>query len=204
MSRLDSRDYRWFAICVPPQKEFVFQRLLDGDGFATFVPTRKVWRFRNHQARVQGKKHEVEYPIMPRYVFVGMNDHTPGWAEVFRYRVFFDRVSEDQLRRRDRPGYRDRHVKASIVGFDGQPYQIPNRPLYNLMLAHNAGTFNAPDSHKYMQTHYEFGPDDRVITDDGLFEGRVQEISGNMAKVFIEIFGGYREIEVSLDKLVAA
>ena len=182
LSRLDSRAYSWYAVCVPPQKEFVFQRLLDRDGFATFVPTRKEWRFANRIARVKKRKSEKVYPVMPRYVFVGMNTGTPGWDAVFRFNI----------------------IHPTVIGFDGEPYQIPNDPLYRLMREHNRGRFNAPDSHRYMQTHREFKAGDMVLTDDGLFEGRVQELQGNMARVFIEMFGSSREVMVDIDKLVAA
>jgi len=91
-----------------------------------------------------------------------------------------------------------------VVGFNDTPYAIPHDPLWRLMRQHNAGRFNAPEWERYMQTHREFGPGDKVITDDGLWEGRVVEIRGRMARIFIELFGAEREVEVATDTLVAA
>ena len=181
MSRLDSRDYSWFVLCVPPQREFVVEILLSRTGFAIFIPTKREFKFANMAARRRGRKTEMTLPIMPRYVFMGMNDHTPGWYGALRFKVI-----------------------TGIIGFDGQPYEMPNEPLRKLMWQHNSGEFNAPLHHRYMQTHREFEEGDDVITDDGLFEGKVVQISGNMAKVFIEMFGQYREVSITLEKLVAA
>lgn len=166
---------------VQPQKERVFQRLLDGDGFATFVPLKTEWRFTNAVTRIKVKKREVQYPLMPRYVFVGMNTRTPGWASVFRFDI----------------------IRPRVISLQGHPYEIPNGPLYRLMRSHNQGRFNAPDAHRYMQTHQEFEVNDRVLVEGGLFEGRVVEITGRIAKVLVGLLGG-QEINVELDKLVPA
>ncbi len=192
MSRLDSRAYRWYALCVPPQREFAVERILGQAGFAVFVPTRTEWRFANRSARKKKSKREITYPLMPRYVFVGMNEGTPGWADIWRFRIV-----------------------TSVIWDAGKPYEVPHdtrkgsnghpdRPgLRDLMWQHNAGQFRAPGEQQYMQTRREFEVGDSVLTDDGLFEGRVAEIEGKMARVFVDIFGGSREIKISLDKLVA-
>ncbi len=180
MSRLDLREYRWFVLCTPPQREFLAELLLSREGFATFIPTRREWRFNNHVARMKRIKTERTYPLMPRYLFVGMSDHTPGWRGIFRFGVV-----------------------TSVIGVDNVPEVVRYQPLHDLMQRHNAGRFRAPLAHQYMQTHREFKVGDRVLTDDGLFEGKVKEIKGNMAKVFIEIFGRTTQFEVPLDKLVA-
>jgi len=59
--RLDHAAYTWFALTTPPQKELVVERLLTQTGFATFVPTRKEWRFANRIARAKRRKTEKTY-----------------------------------------------------------------------------------------------------------------------------------------------
>ena len=50
----------------------------------------------------------------------------------------------------------------------------------------------------------EFSIGEEVVTDDGLFTGKVTEIDGRIAVVFVDIFGSSREISVALAKLIAA
>jgi transcription antitermination factor NusG len=151
-------------------------------GFAVFVPAKTEWRFANEIARGRKKKTEQSFPLMPRYVFLGMNDTwTPGWYGVVRF-----------------------NVVTSIIGFGGIPYEIPNKPIWDLMRKHNSGRFRAPRAHRFMQTSREFEVGDQIITEDGLFEGKVTEIKPPMARIFVDILGGYHEINVHLDRLVAA
>ena len=71
MSRLDSREYDWFVLCVAPQRELAVEKILGGEGFATFVPTRREFRFANHIARMKKRKTEKTYPLFPRYILLG-------------------------------------------------------------------------------------------------------------------------------------
>lgn len=189
MSRLDSRDYTWYVLCVTPQRELAIQKIMDREGFATFVPTRREFRFANHIARMKKRKTEKIYPLMPRYCFLGMSGRTPGWDRVFCFTGTLN--------------YRRQRIITSVIGVDGVPYQVPHNPIHDLMDRFNQGRFNCPEREKYMQTHREFKVGDEVLTEDGLFEGRVKEIDENIATMLINIFGGHREIKVALDKLVA-
>ena len=189
MSRLDSREYDWFVLCVAPQRELAVEKILGGEGFATFVPTRREFRFANHIARMKKCKTEKTYPLMPRYIFVGMSDRTPGWERIFCFTGALN--------------YRRERIISSVIFMNGKPYQIPHDPIHDLMDRFNHGHFNCPEREKYMQTYREFKVGDEVLTEDGLFEGRVKEIDGNIATMLVNIFGGNREIMVALDKLVA-
>ncbi len=202
--RLDSRNYTWFAVVTPPQKEFVAEKVLANEGFATFLPTRKEWRFRNKIARMKRQKHEVTYPLMPRYVFIGMSEGTPGWERVMPYAIRRFIADGDGQAREIEARLTRRPLVQYIVGVDGEPFEIPADPLWRLMVEYNRGRFNAPGYHQFMQTHREFTVGDTVVTEDGLFEGVVRQIEGHMAKVFIQFFGDDREVEVALEKLVAA
>ncbi len=200
MSRLDSRDYRWFVLCVPPQKELAVERIMGAEGFATFVPVAKEHKFANAAARGRMDKKLVSLPLMPRYVFLGMSDNTPGWARVFCYTSIFNRHKQ--------------RIATGVIGMNGRPYEVPHdtvrgkdgKPdrvgIRTFMLRHNAGEFNAPSYHKYMQTHREFEPGDMVITEDELFTGKVIEIDGHTALLDLEIFGGRHKTRIALEKLV--
>ena len=193
MSRLDSREYSWYVLCVPPQRERVAERILSDAGFATFVPTRREWRFANKVARRRGQKTERTLVLMPRYLFLGMSpDHTPGWHGALKFRIV-----TGILYHADQP-YKVPH--DTVKGKNGHPDRTGIR---DLMWKFSAGKFSAPDHHKYMQTHHEFEEGDDVISDAG-FTGRVEKISGNMAKVLIDILGGYHYANIPLENLVKA
>ncbi len=189
MSRLDSSAFAWFVLCVPPQKELVVEKIMGAEGFATFVPVTKKYDFANGAARARMIKTEIRLPIMPRYVFLGMSDRTPGFERVFCYTGIFNRYK--------------RRIATGVLGVDGKPCQVRHESLRLFMLRHSAGAFNAPSYHKFMQTHREFEVGDMVVTEDELFTGRVINITDNRARVFIKIFGGTAEASIPLENLVA-
>ena len=190
MSRLDSRNYNWFVLVVPPQKELAVEKIMVGEGFATFVPVKRQHKFANAAARGRGIRTEKALPIMPRYVFIGMApDITPGWDRVFCYTGIFNRYK--------------RRVANGVLGVDGRPCRVRHGPLRAFMLRHSAGEFNAPGYHVSEHVHRQFAPGDLVATEDELFAGRVVDIRGNRARVFIEIFGGGHEVSIPLEKLVS-
>ncbi len=190
MKKLDSREYAWFVLCVPPQRELAVEKILSAEGYATFTPVTKKYGFANGAARARKQKTEVAIPLIPRYVFIGMSDRTPGWDRVWCYTGIFNK-------------FRHR-IATGVLGVDGKPCQVRHEPLRQFMLRHSSGAFNSPSYHRYMrQTGREFEPGDMVVTDDELFTGRVIEITDNRARVFIDIFGGGHEASIPIDKLVA-
>lgn len=179
--RLDSRAYNWFILCVPPRREFAVERILGDAGFAVFVPARTEWRFSNRIARKRKQKKEITLALMPRYLFLGMSDATPGWHGALKFKVV-----------------------TSIIHLDGKPYEVPGNAVSDMMWRHNNGKFRAPGMQKYMETRREFEVGDKVLTEDGLFEGRVQEITPPFARVLIKMLGSSREVMVDLANLVSA
>lgn len=185
--RNDSRAYAWFVVVVPPQKELAAERILGKEGFATFVPVRREYRYANKIARAQGRKTERRFALMPRYLFLGMGAGTPGWDRVVCYRLV-----------------------QGIIGHEGRPLEVPHdtchgQPgLRDLMWRHNAGDFNAPGYQRYMETHREFGPGDDVLAIDENLKGKVIEIIEDRARVELPFFGAYRVVEVGLANLRAA
>src|SRR5687768_12092164 len=71
----------WYALLVPPQKEFVAQQILHDRGLSTFVPVERKWRRRNKFAKV---KELIEYALAPRYVFVGFRPDETLWFDLSR------------------------------------------------------------------------------------------------------------------------
>lgn len=198
----DSRSYTWYALRVQPQRELSCQRILDDLGFATFVAVSKRWEFPNRQTKARWEKREVVRPIMPGWVFVGMNDWTPGWARI----VWIPLIT-------------------GIVAWGGQPMVIPHdrreirnsegevvgyrSGLRDLIWQQAGGRFNAPDYERWQDTQHRFKPGDEVITshedDTGQkVRAKVIEITDRRCKLLLErgLFGGaVREVEADATTL---
>ncbi len=189
MSRLDSREYSWYVLCVPPQKELAVEKIMGGEGFATFVPVTKKYDFANGAARARMIKTEIRLPIMPRYVFLGMKTGlTPGWDRVFCYTGIFNK-------------FRHR-IATGVLGVDGKPAEVRHEPLRKFMLRHSAGVFNAPEYHKKMrQTGREFGPGDTVTTEGEGITFKVLEIEDGKASGFVRLFNKNHRVQVSIENL---
>ncbi len=189
MSRLDSREYSWYVLCVPPQTELAVETIMGGEGFATFVPVAIKPKFANGAARARMIKTEVARPIMPRYIFLGMAPGlTPGWARVFCYTGIFNP--------------RKRRLATGVLGVDGRPVEVRHEPLRKFMLRHSKGEFNAPGYHKKMrQTGREFGPGDMVSTEGDSITFKVIDIEDGKAAGFVKMFNKVHRVNVSIEDL---
>ncbi len=188
MSRLESRAFAWFVLCCRSQTELVVEKIIGAEGFATFVPVARKPKFANAAAKARMEKTEIDRPIMPRYVFFGMSDNTPGWARVFCYTGIFNP--------------RKRRIATGVLGVDGKPCQVRHEPLRLFMLRHSSGEFNAPGYHKKMrQTGREFGPGDMVTNEGESVAFRVIEIEDGKAGGFVKMFGKIHRVDVSIENL---
>ena len=171
----------WYALQVPPQKEFVAQVILERYGLPTYVPTRHEWRRRSKFSK---EKELRSYAVAPRYVFAGFRPGLPLWFDLFNLPVI-----------------------SAVVGISGTPVQIP-APAMRALLRSTGSGLNSPAAHRFMHTHHEFAEGDLVEVIDGPFAGQtvpVKSIAGNKAKVALALFGGLvDELEVPLEILVAA
>jgi transcription antitermination factor NusG len=174
-------EFQWFVLRVMTGRESMVGGCLKRRGFATFLPRQKVYRYANGAARLRRRKHERSYPLLPGYVFVGLSPETPTWAGVF-----------------------DLTPVLCVIGRDGVPTVVAVRALEKLVARYGRGEFDAPAHHRHIETHREFSVGESVITGDGLIQGRVREISGTTAKIFVDILGSERLIEADLGNLVAA
>lgn len=172
--------FHWYALRVPPQKEFVAREILKRKGVATFLPVERVWRRRNKYTK---EKELRQFPLMPRYVFTGFPKRIPIWFDVFALPVI-----------------------TGVVGVNGDPQVLDEIGMARIMkLYENA--IDAPKFEKHMATHKEFAIDDSVQILGGPFDGLivpVVSLFGAHAKVLISLFGGDMPVEIPIERLVAA
>ena len=197
-SRFDA--YTWHVLTVAPQRlaitakrlriardnntepEPILQEMLRREGFATFLPVRQEFRKPHRFAKVRDKVERL-YPLLPGYLFLGMNDRTPDWFNVFR----FDMVQ-------------------GVLCLEGRPVVIPAREVSKLAARSMSGAFKAPGEHQHMHTHREFMAGDTAELIDGAMAGtsvNVVEIDGAHATIRHMFFGSEREVIVPLEKLAA-
>lgn len=174
-------DLRWYALVVPPQKEYVAAYIIHRHhGIETFIPTETRWRFQNRYAKARKKKEEYAFPVVPRMLFAGFVGE-PDWYRLFNMPII-----------------------TGVVGMDGSPRMLSRTEFAKFAGMHANGTLRAPPEQRHMRSREEFRVDDTVSIVDGPFrdhEAKVIEITGHMAKVLLPLFGVDREIPVELDRL---
>lgn len=70
----------WYVVLVPPQKEVIFERLLQRVGFEPLVPIEFRWRRVHARQKV---KRSVPYVLASRYVFMGISKGSPfSWGRL--------------------------------------------------------------------------------------------------------------------------
>jgi transcription antitermination factor NusG len=172
-----ARECTWYALCVPPQKEFAAQEILKRRGIATFCPFESVWRRTSRYTKEKELKH---YPVMPRYVFAGF-DAEPSWFHVFSIPLI-----------------------RAVVGFDGQPAKI--RDMVKFISGFRNG-LKRPEAERFMRTHREYGVGDIATVIDGPLAGRsvvVENIARGHAFFRMEMFGGEMVLNLPVGSLEAA
>lgn len=184
MARLSATEaasqYYWYALRVPPQKEFVAAEILRRKGLATFLPVERLWRRKNKYVK---EKVLRTYALMPRHVFTGFSKCEVSWFNVFSLPAI-----------------------QGVVGRNGTPLQLDEEGMARIMRLYENG-IKAPDEQKWMQTHKEFKAGDMVEIVGGAFDGfkvPVVEIMKSDARVIIELFGASKEVAISTEQLVAA
>ena len=175
----------WFVFRTSPQKEFVAHEILKRAGFLSYTPRRQEYRFANRFARARRKKTLKTFPLMVGYIFVALPYEDLGW---FCY-------------------YHKPNCIHGVVGFAGAPMAIEHRAVERMMAVHGDADHTAPDYQKFMRTHKEFKAGDNVEIMEGPLLGRsivVEEIRGNKARAFIEMFGKTMQVNIPLMDLEAA
>lgn len=155
----------WHVLQVKAGTEFTVEALLERRGLVAVVPMRSEWRRLN---RYVHRKVREEYPLAPRYVFVGFPDRArPAWGKVF-----------------------DITMVHAVIGFDGRPWPMSG-VLTALFLIRNMD-HSVPDAWQYMRKGKEFDVGDVVDIVEGDHVGkrvRVSAIEGDAARVLLPLFG---------------
>ncbi|HYF57219.1 MAG TPA: transcription termination/antitermination NusG family protein [Salinarimonas sp.] len=179
-------ELQWFALLVPPQKEFAAAEMLHRRGIATFCPYDVVFRHKSAIAKRRGlPKEERKFPIMPRYVFAGFPG-IPPWWHLFNLP----------------------HL-AGVVGLNGTPLQIGSaeRPVMSSFIGKFKNGLRRPDAERFMATHREYKAGDLATIVDSAWKGRVVEveaIENGRAFFTIEVFNSEHRLSLPLDQLEAA
>lgn len=167
----------WYALTVPPQKEFAAQEIMKRRGFTTFCPFESLWR---RKSKYTSEKELRHFPLMPRYLFVGFDDQ-PSWFEVFRIPLI-----------------------VSVVGLEGEPAQIGNMPRF---VSNFRNGLRRPDAERHMKTHREYKIGDTVLVVEGPLADRlvkVEDIANGHAFFKMEMFGTEYRLSLPVGKLEAA
>lgn len=163
----------WYAGVTAPQKEFVAERVLKSLGVECFVPSRREWRRPN---RYVGIKRGVHYPVVPRYVFLCVED--ANWKPVFQ------------------TGY-----VRGVLSRNGEPLEISSGDLDKLRKMGRT----APGAHRWMRTHREFQVGEYVRLVEGPFKDwefqvlAIDEATGK-AKIDADILGAKRSMVVDIEQ----
>lgn len=171
----------WHIVRINRADEFRAQTMLSRLGVWVFLPTETKWRRLNRYAK---EKRQRDYPLLARYLIVGLVKGGPGWLALFK------------------TGY----IKG-VVCENGRPYRLYQQEVEALNAALAAGAYVAPGAQRFMRSGAEFAKGDEVFIVDGPYEGRkvqVADIVGPSAKIPLDIFGDKRLVDVPLDVLVRA
>lgn len=161
----------WYGITTRSGAEFVVEAMLERSGLVAIVPAQRVFRRVNRYVR---RKHEVIYPLLPRYVLIGFDAKgSPDYAPPWRQKVY------------------DLPIPVLPVGIEpGVPWRMDGLKVAAFLKLN--GQIKAADAERYMRTHKEFAEGDLVNIVEGGFaghSGRVHVISGAVAKVLLPLFG---------------
>lgn len=171
----------WYAIVVPAQKELAVRSMLAKAGLEVIVPVEMKWKRKGRHVRRAGRMVECEYPLMPRYVFVGF-ERQPDWWYL-RNLEFAD----------------GRKVVQSVLGTNGMPKPLTREAVDALKgLQFAIPTFNPHKGVRVGDTaQFIYGPMRGQIA-------KVRKIVAKRARVLVELFNSWKEITVPLELLEAA
>jgi transcription antitermination factor NusG len=176
------RDLPWFALRVQPGAERLAASRLGSLGVPCAVPLRIEYRRRSRVART---KVAMTFPVLAGYAFVGLHD-ADLWTCVLGVR----------------------HV-SGVLGVGGLPTRLAVGQLAAFCRRAAAGAFSAPEHQRAMRTGREFAIGSRVeiVGTRTPLDGRVVEVAGlrgDVARVVMQMLGSTREVDVDVDRLVAA
>lgn len=163
---------QWYVAIVPAQRELDTQKLLEAHGYQTLVPIEYKWRRKNRYSR---SRVEVRQPLLPRYVFVGIEGE-PYWWHLRQFPWLQGFLGKDGIPRPLPP--------EAVRALEGLNFAIPT---FNPHKSIRAGD----------QVQFASGPMHGKVA-------RVRKIVSKRARVLIVVFNSLREVEVPLEILEAA
>jgi transcription antitermination factor NusG len=167
-------DLDWYPLIAAPQKEFKAEADINSRGLTAFVPREvKMRRVSPHSK----KRKAVEYPLMMRYVFVGVEKGTMPWHD---------------LRQID--------TIVGAVRFNGAPVRIRPSEIEALR-KHNGQVVPYIAS---VSTHRAFQVGEVAVVAEGALKGSsvtVDGVSGETATITLEMLGSQRQTTVPLEML---
>lgn len=179
------KDLTWYALTVPPQKEFAAEQILRRVGFAAFAPVEEKFPRHRRGSRARDKTAKPKrYPFFVRYVFAGFNlaEHE---GEIPLYRL-------SKL-----------NIIKGVVGSGGRPLPLPEEAVDQLIALSGKQIpwRSSPNPHK------SFRKGDYAEINSGAFAGYtlpIEEVSGEFAIFIKQFFGKECKVKVPLRYLEAA
>jgi transcription antitermination factor NusG len=161
----------WYALLVPPQKEFTAECMLRERHFDAFVPIvyRKV-RISRHVKTTR----DVPYVLASTYVFLGLNGPLP-WSDIFKV-----------------------HVIRGVAGAGGEPTCIPNSIMRQLFDASDAAGPKPPPVVEGLKVGDKGRITTGAFAG---FEFSLEKLRGKRAQVIVSLFGRMNALELPVDFL---
>lgn len=167
----------WYAVVVPPRKEWITEQILQRLGFSAFIPIE--YRYRRVNWRAKVRRH-VPYIMTSRYVFVGFASQNVPWRELFSVR--------------DSCGLLIHRVLSS----DGEPIAIPPATMRSLF----AKSYDEGSRQSAVRLNRSIVSGDRVTIARGPFAGRevvVEGIDKGKVHFVVDLFQRAQWLEMPLD-----
>ncbi len=164
----------FYAIVTAPQRERAVEAMLFIKGYDVFLPIEIKNKRVGHRSR---KFVAVVYPMFVRYIFVGGKF---SWLDLMA----------------------ERHV-TGVVGFDGAPAAIGDAEMQRL----KAMSGSAIPYQLSLNPHRALRAGEMAEIGIGPFAGQIVKITGlhgRKARVFLNLFGSRKEVEIPVENLEAA
>lgn len=165
-------DLRWFVVRTNPQCEERAKASLEAAGFISYLP-----KMRRETRHPRTKAWQVkEYPLLTRYLFLGMEKDREHWGYVRKC----DGVE-------------------CVLGINGTPLRIKASDVQDFIDAQASGEF---DQMRRSSVKRPYASKDPVMITEGPFQGyhgEVRSVRGKkMVEVMITLLGGM--VPVSVDE----
>jgi transcriptional antiterminator NusG len=178
------KSLQWYALKVRSQKEHMAKLALQQMGFGTRVPEREKWRHANGYT----DRRQTKFPLMYGMIFVG-----------FPRKTYTDEELVNLMNKARRP-----HFVHKFMGINGRPFEMSAAWIDAL---ENGPEAIAKLYQKRMRYGFEYEQGDVVKIATGPFtgfEGLVENVSEQVARLTVMIFGRWVPVEISVSDAIKA